>query len=89
MDFYTALMNNSVHESLSDEALAKAATSAGIDPMVLAKKIHDKKYQKELSDNVDLAHALGINGTPTFIINGHYLPGAMGYENIKDALANK
>jgi protein-disulfide isomerase len=85
--FYSALM--SVNGAADDRSIVDAAKKAGIDPGVLAKKMADKKYQKVLSDNVSLAHDLGINGTPTFIINGKIMPGAMKYDNIRQALASK
>lgn len=85
--FHTALMEHA--GPADDNSIAAAAQKAGIDPAVLEKKIGDKKYEKILSDNVNLAHALSITGTPTFIINGKVVRGAIRYENMKTALAGK
>jgi protein-disulfide isomerase len=41
----------------------------------------------ELSRNYDLAHAVGANGTPTFVVGGKVLRGAVGYEVMKAAVA--
>ena len=84
--FHAALME--YKGAADNNSIAAAAEKAGIDPAALEQKVKDKKYQKILNDNVQLAQTLGINGTPTFIINGKLIMGAMGYQNMKAELAN-
>ena len=41
----------------------------------------------ELSRNLDLARAIGASGTPTFVVGDQVLQGAVGYEALKQAVA--
>lgn len=85
--FHTALMN---HSGPKDEAAIKdAADKAGIDSAKVLEKMKDKKYADALNKNVELGTALNVNGTPTFILNGKMIRGAVGYQGLENALAGK
>jgi protein-disulfide isomerase len=44
-------------------------------------------YRAEIEKNYELARALGATGTPTFIVGNKVLQGAVGYEALKQAIA--
>lgn len=46
-----------------------------------------QRYRAEIEKNYELARALGATGTPTFIVGGKVLQGAVGYEALKAAIA--
>ncbi len=46
----------------------------------------DAAIDRELSANVDLARALGIDGTPAFVIGDRLLVGAVGYDRLRQAI---
>ena len=58
----------------------------GIDRKAADAAIADKRYSAEIEKNIRLAQALGASGTPTFIIGGQLLAGAVGYDGLKKAV---
>ena len=45
------------------------------------------EYRFELTRNFELGRAIGATGTPTFIVGNRVLQGAVGYEALRDAIA--
>lgn len=43
--------------------------------------------EAEIESNLNLARALGVTGTPTFVVGGQILSGAVGYEALKAAVS--
>ncbi len=83
-EFHTALMN---HSGAKDEnAIRTAAVKVGLKGDEIITKMKDRKYEKPLAENEKLAHALKLNGTPTFIINGRIIRGAVSYSTLNDLL---
>lgn len=69
------------------ETIFKAAASVGIDRKTAEAAIADKRYAQELESNIRLAQALGASGTPTFVVGDKVLAGAVGYDRLKQAVA--
>lgn len=72
---------------LTHESILKAAASAGIDRKAAEAAMKDQRYAEELEKNVRLAQALGASGTPTFVVGDQLLAGAVGYDKLKEAVA--
>ena len=66
----------------SEATIAAARQSAGLGEVAL-----DDEARRELSRNAELAQAIGAQGTPTFVVGGRVLHGAVGYEVLRDAIA--
>ena len=64
--------------------IATAAQAAGIDP----KPKSDGDIEAELSRNMKLAGELGATGTPLFVIGDKVMNGAVGYDALKQAIAD-
>jgi len=64
------------------ETLARVQKQSRVAPVSFA----DKTIQQELETNLSLARALGLTGTPTFVIGDRILQGAVGYQALKDAV---
>ena len=68
------------------------AKKAGLNIEALNKDINSPDIQKQLHDNVELAQALKIMGTPTFVISNKaqtkfaYIPGATTLKDLQDQL---
>ena len=45
------------------------------------------RYREEIENNHELARQLGATGTPTFIVGDKLLQGAVGYDALKQAIA--
>jgi protein-disulfide isomerase len=64
------------------EALA-VAKDLGLDMNKLAKDMESPDVQAGLDENMKLADALQINGTPTFVLGQDLVVGAVGYDDLK------
>lgn len=93
--FYNALISNQGH--LTDEKIMSIAKTVGLDTAKLQKDMEDPAFDKELKNNLKLAEALRLVGTPAFIIaktpdgvykNGHpyFVPGGASEETLKELI---
>jgi protein-disulfide isomerase len=71
----------------TDRTIAEAQQAAGITPQLVQQVASSPEAQSELAKNHELARALGASGTPTFIVGDQVLQGAVGYEALKEAIA--
>jgi protein-disulfide isomerase len=68
-------------------AVAEAQRAAGISPQLVAQVKGSDAARGELAGNLQLAQAIGASGTPTFVVGDRVLQGAVGYEALRDAIA--
>ena len=66
-----------------NEALA-VARDLGLDMDKLAKDMQSPDVKAGLDEVMQLADALQINGTPTFVVGQDVVVGAVGYDQLKD-----
>ena len=69
-------------------SIEAAAAAAGVSPQRIAEVEASTEARNELGKNHQLAQALGADGTPTFIVGDRVLQGAVGYEALKQAIAD-
>jgi protein-disulfide isomerase len=74
MAFHVALMQA---RELSEPSILALADQIGLDRDRLAADMRSERVASMLDANLDLARALGINGTPSFILGDHLIPGAI------------
>jgi protein-disulfide isomerase len=60
----------------------QAQAEAGIKPMP-----QSPEFTAELDKNFQLARAINATGTPTFVVGDKVLQGAVGYDALKQAIA--
>lgn len=70
----------------TEAAIAAAAAKAGLDMARTSEFIASGEGQAELSKNVALAQQIGFGGTPSWVIGGKALEGAVGVEALQDAI---
>ena len=61
--------------------------AAGLDERRTAADLASPKLKAEIKHNLDLGRALGLTGTPTFIVGDRILSGAVGYDRLAAAIA--
>ena len=71
---------------VTDSTIAKAAAEAGLDVPLAAKQIQKGEYQNEIEANLDMMSALGVNGTPTFVVGNEIIEGAAGFDAMQAAV---
>ncbi len=64
-------------------ALKNIAEQLGADINKLDSDIKSNDYESQLTKDIEMAKAIGIKGTPSFVINGKIVEGAVSYSEIK------
>jgi protein-disulfide isomerase len=69
------------------DTIVAAAARAGITKSEAESAIASSKYDAEIQSNIALAQKLQATGTPTFVIGGQVLSGAVGYDALREGVA--
>ncbi|MCP1468897.1 protein-disulfide isomerase [Sphingobium sp. OAS761] len=69
------------------DTIVAAAAKAGIGKADAESAMASSKYDAEIQSNIALAQKLQAAGTPTFVIGGQVLSGAVGYDALKEGVA--
>lgn len=64
------------------------AKTLGLDPVMLKAGMQSKSVNDVLQRSYDLAKALNVTGTPTYIIGDALIPGAVPIDDLRTAIAN-
>jgi protein-disulfide isomerase len=74
--------------SLDREAIDAASTRAGVILDGRSDANADVRlFEREIDSNLALAQQLGINGTPSWVVGSRLMQGAVGYSELKKAVA--
>lgn len=85
MELHTALMNS--RGGLTIDRILSLASDAGIDVEKLEVDMQSDKVRAAVENNYRIAKQLGIDGTPAFIINEEFVPGAISGEEMQRIVA--
>lgn len=80
-------MHNALMEhrgGLNDETIFAIAEQVGLDVERLREDMSSEAVSQEIAANADLAIALGIRGTPAFVIGDTVIPGAVDLQTLQD-----
>jgi len=72
--------------ALTDEHLLRYAEQVGLDPAWAAQMLAEGAFAREVSQDFRSGVRSGVNGTPTFFINGMRYDGAADAESMIEAL---
>ncbi len=84
MEFHTALMGGG--RLVSEAQVLKTAEKVGLDTAQLQRDMEDPAIEAYLDETIELAGALGINGTPGFVIGDQVIAGAISKEAMEQAI---
>ena len=85
-EFHDALLDS--HEPVSQDGLDKLAASLKLDMDKLKKDAAGDETKKRISDDLELGKAVGVQGTPGFVIGDKLYPGAMDLATMKQVVAD-
>ncbi|MGV3575092.1 MAG: DsbA family protein [Devosia sp.] len=72
-----------------DKAVAlEAAAALGLNKVDLELKMGEPSVATTIQTSYEIAQALGITGTPTYIIGNEIIPGAIGVDDLRTRIAN-
>ena len=83
--FHTAMM--AAKGQITDDTVFTVASSVGLDIDRLKQDMKAPEIERAVKDNLALAEALNIRGTPGFIIGDHIVPGALALQALKEMIA--
>jgi protein-disulfide isomerase len=84
LEFHTKLLGGRGHV---DNARALAvAKEVGLDMTRLEKDMKSPEVQKTLQHDFKLAEALGLNGTPSYVIGDNVIVGAIGLKGLQEKI---
>ena len=70
---------------LDRDRIMEIAGSVGLDVAQLQKDMEDPKLKEIIDRNMALATALGVRGTPAFVIGKQFVPGAVDADDAEAA----
>jgi protein-disulfide isomerase len=73
---------------LDRDRIMEIAASVGLDMAQLQKDMEDPKLKAIIDRNMALASALGVRGTPAFVIGKQFVPGAVDADTLKQMIAD-
>lgn len=86
-EMHDALYENQA--ALEDEDLAQYATDLGLDGARLVKEVQSGQHQARVKEDFQAGVRAGVNGTPSFFINGQRHDGSYDLEALLAALTGK
>ena len=72
---------------MTKENLVTVAKELGLDGDAIAAVMAEESVTDILSRSVGLGQTLGVNGTPTYIVNGQMLRGYVPLEDMREMVA--
>lgn len=85
LDFHQKLLSG---RGQADKARAMAAAKdAGLDMAKLEKDMASPEVSATLNENFKLAEDMGLNGTPSYVIGGDVVVGALGVEGLSKKIS--
>ncbi|WP_128925458.1 DsbA family protein [Bradyrhizobium guangxiense] len=84
LDFHQKLLGG---RGAADKARAlQAAKEAGLDTARIEKDINSPEVRATIEENFKLAEAMGMNGTPSYVIGKQIVIGAVGVEGLREKI---
>jgi protein-disulfide isomerase len=85
-EFHQQLLGGQDHAS-EDTAMA-VAKGLGLDEAAIRKSMTDHPIDDQVRKTYQLANAIGITGTPTYVIGNEAVFGAVGLDSLEEKIAN-
>ena len=84
LDFHQKLLSG---RGAADKARAlQAAKEAGLDTARIEKDIGSPEVRATIEENFKLAEAMGMNGTPSYVIGKQIVIGAVGVDSLREKI---
>lgn len=72
---------------LTEERLIQTIRGAGLNERKVVDDLNSPDLQREIESNLNLGRALGLTGTPSYIIGNRIISGAVGLDELRKAVA--
>ncbi|TWF56579.1 DsbA family protein [Neorhizobium alkalisoli] len=85
-EFHRKLLGGTAHAS--EQTALAVAKSLGVDEAAIRKSMADKPNDDQVRETYQLANAIGITGTPTYVVGDEAVFGAVGGETLEEKISN-
>jgi len=85
-EFHMALMEAEI--AFSEDEIMRVAESVGLDTARLKADMAAPEVDAYLARTDELARALGVNGTPAFVVNDMLIPGALDADDFEQIVTS-
>ncbi len=86
LQFHTRLLGS--RGPANKQKALEVAKEIGLDPAALAKQMDSTEVSTGIKQAMTLADQLGLTGTPSFVIGGEVVVGAVGFDELKEKIAS-
>jgi len=86
-EMHLALLN--FRGTYDEDSIRAIAADLGMDPDRLVADMASSQVDAVINRNYELAQALGINGTPAFIVGDTIVPGAISLQALQQLIAEE
>jgi protein-disulfide isomerase len=76
-------------QALEDEDIAQYAATLGLDAKRLIQEVSSRQHEERVKEDFKSGMRAGVNGTPTFFINGERYDGPRDVETFLEALTGE
>jgi len=83
-EFHLAMMEH--RGSIDEDTVYRIAGEVGLDVARLKADMEGPEVAAIIGANHELANRLGIQGTPAFVVADQLIPGALGYEALREEI---
>jgi protein-disulfide isomerase len=84
--FHDAMM--AARGNITDDTVYRIAASVGLDVDKLKRDMASPEIARTIKENIKLADALDINGTPAFVIGDKVVPGEVDLDTLKSMVSD-
>ena len=73
-------------QRVSTQKTIQGVRKAGLNEAKTATDMKSERLKREIDKNLRLGNALGLTGTPSYVVGNRILSGAVGYDELKKAI---
>lgn len=74
-------------QPITEESVKEIIEKSGIDPKMVANEINSISVKQSVDKNLEIAKNIGINGAPSYVINGLFFYGLLDTEKLKTVIS--
>jgi predicted DsbA family dithiol-disulfide isomerase len=74
-------------QQVNEDNVIEIARAVGLDVDRLAEDMEDPAIEAAIARNLELANALGVTGTPAFVIGDRVVPGAVDRTTLESLIS--
>lgn len=87
LDFHVGLMSTQSGSGIDKTLAMKVVKDLGIDAEAVTRTAQSKEVDDAIAENYLVAEALGLRGTPSYVVGDEVIPGAVSFETLQEKIS--